>query len=156
MRKIELFFTEQLERKIIRIDVEKKGRSAYLFHDIPHFLCWNMVSSRKAKYWQDCHVHILSFTGSNSKSDGWIILRCSAMYTHLSDSIKYVKKQTLIDYHQYKEDTVCNLWCRSTPDTPSSALPISQDQTMSKDNPKFCIDIYTDYIYRSTHMKGSL
>jgi hypothetical protein len=39
MRKIELLFTEQLERKIIQIDIEKKGRSAYLFHDIPHFLC---------------------------------------------------------------------------------------------------------------------
>jgi hypothetical protein len=64
-----------------------------------------MVFSRKVKYLQDYHVHILSFKGSNNKSDGRIILHCSAMYTDSSDCIKYVKK-TLIDYHQYKEDNL--------------------------------------------------
>lgn len=58
--------------------VERKAAIDHLFHSIPHLLGWIMAFSREAKYRQDCHIHILSFTGSNSKSNRRIILCCSA------------------------------------------------------------------------------
>lgn len=142
--------------------LKEKGTSNYLYHGIPHFLCRNMVFSRKTKYRQDCHVHILSFTGSNSKSNWSIILCSSAIYTSLSAcrSITWCKRIHKVDIISSKEMVwKTYLWCRSTPDTPSSPLTISQDQTLSTNNPKGWTDIKnisTDILTWRAHWSGLL
>jgi len=89
---------------------------------------------------------------ATAKVTGGLSLAVLQKYNSLSASITYHKKDSLIRNHQLEEETIKTcLWCRSTPDTPSSALPILEDQTMSKNNPKKELNKYRLYLLIYLH-----